>query len=107
MNTPLSSPRTFFLVYLALLALLALTFGMAFVNLGPLNTAVGLVIALVKAFLVLMVFMDLRQGVGHGVGMNRLTAAAGLFWLAIVLTLTLGDYFTRGLLELPGNWPPK
>ena len=31
---------------------------------------------------------------------------AGFFWLAIMFSLTLGDYFTRLYMPLPTNWNP-
>jgi cytochrome c oxidase subunit 4 len=49
-------------------------------------------IAVVKALLVLLYFMHLRYG-SH---LNWIFAGASFFWLAILLSLTVGDYLTRG-----------
>ena len=60
------------------------------VNLGPLNNAVALGIAVVKALLVILFFMGTRFS-------SRLTwlwAAAGFAFLIIML-MTVGDYMTR------------
>jgi cytochrome c oxidase subunit IV len=88
----LVSPRTYVSIFLALMALTALTVGAAFVNLGPFNTVVALVIACTKMMLVVLFFMHVRYS-------SRLTWAvvgAGFFWLGLLLLLTLSDYVTRG-----------
>ena len=56
-----SPTRAYALTWLALLVLLATTFGLAHLRLGPFNTAVSLAIATVKALLVACVFMRLRR----------------------------------------------
>jgi cytochrome c oxidase subunit 4 len=87
------SIKAYFTVFIALLALTALTTGVSFVDLGGvLNVAVALVIAVTKALLVALYFMHLR-------GSSPLTvvfAGSGIFWLAILIALTAGDYLTRG-----------
>jgi len=87
------SPRIYFTVFFALLALTALTTGVAFVDLGGVgNVVVALTIAVVKTVLVLLYFMHLRYS-------SRLTlifAGAGIFWLGILVALTLSDYISRG-----------
>ncbi len=75
------------LVWLALLVLLALTFGAAHLPLGGFNVVVGLAIAGIKVTLVVVIFM----GLGRSASLIRLAAAAGIFWLAILFTLTLTD----------------
>jgi len=75
------------LVWLALLVLLGLTFGAAHLPLGGFNVVVGLVIAGIKVALVIVIFM----GLGRSAALIRLAAAAGVFWLVILFTLTLTD----------------
>jgi cytochrome c oxidase subunit 4 len=73
------------------LVLTALTTAVAFVNLGPLNVAVAISIAVTKATLVGLYFMHLRHS-------NRLTiifALASLIWLMHMLIASLSDYITR------------
>jgi len=82
----------------ALVLLLAATTGAAFLPLGRLNLFVALAIAAAKALLVLIVFMELRRSSG----LVRAFAAAGFFWLAIMLTLTSADYLTRR--DAPAAW---
>lgn len=79
------------LIWAALLVLLGLTFGLAYVPLGPFNAVTALGIAAIKAGLVAILFMGLhRSG-----SLIRLAAAAGLFWLVILFALTLSDFLTR------------
>jgi len=73
----------------------------AHISLGPLSTAIGLLIATTKAILVVLYFMHIR----HSNGINRIAAAMGVFWLGILISLTLTDYLSRNWLSLPGFWP--
>jgi cytochrome c oxidase subunit 4 len=75
------------LVWLALLMLLGITFGAAHLPLGGFNVVVGLAIAGIKVTLVIVIFM----GLGRSAALIRLAAAAGVFWLVILFTLTLTD----------------
>ena len=91
--------KAYFAVFIALLLLTAVTIEVAFVDLGVLNNIVALSIAVLKALLVVLFFMHVRWS-------NKLTqvvVASGFLWLAILVAFTLGDYFTRGLLGVPGK----
>jgi len=86
--------RTYYLVFLLLIALTVLTVGMSFVHLGAWHGVLGLVIAVCKALLVILFFM-------HVLYSSRLTwlvLLASLLWLAILLALTLADFLTRSWL---------
>jgi cytochrome c oxidase subunit 4 len=85
------SLRSCLLVWLALLGLLLLTAGSAYLPLGNFNLAVSLAIALLKAFLVMAFFMNLRRERAT----TRLFAVAGFVWLAALIGLTLADVMTR------------
>jgi cytochrome c oxidase subunit 4 len=85
------SPTVYYAIFGALMILTALTVLVAFVDLGLMNPVVALSIAVLKATLVVLFFMHLRWS-------SRLTwivGGAALFWLGILLTLTLSDYATR------------
>ena len=86
-------PRsTYYLIFAALMVGTAVTVGAAFVDLGPFNNVVALGIATAKATLVVLFFMHVKYS-------TRLTWAVvggSLFWLGILLALTMGDYLTRG-----------
>ncbi|HTY58354.1 MAG TPA: cytochrome C oxidase subunit IV family protein [Bacteroidota bacterium] len=81
----------YFRVTGALFALLALTVGLAFVDMGPLNIVVAMTIAFVKALLVVLFFMHVKSADG----VTRAAACAGLLWLLVMVILTLSDFLTR------------
>jgi len=75
-----------------LIILTFVTAGVAFINLGPFNPVVALLIATIKATLVILFFMHVKGA------SEKLTAAvvvSGFFFLLILLTLSLADYLTR------------
>ena len=88
---PVASARTYVLVWAALIVLLLLTLGSAYMPLGRFNTAINLAIAAAKALLVAFFFMHLRSA--HH--MLRIAATAGFFWLAILIGLSLTDFAVR------------
>ena len=90
------SPKAYVAVFLGLLALTATTTAVAFVDLGPWNTVVALVIAFLKATLVVLIFMHIRWSTP----LMRVVIAGGLFWLAIMLGLTFSDFASRGWLPI-------
>lgn len=85
------SARTIWRCWGALMVLLALTTGLAFVPLGPVQLGVSLAIACTKAILVLLLFMELKASNG----LVRVFACAGFFWLLIMIALTTADYTHR------------
>ena len=89
--------RTYLLVFLALMVLTAVTVWAAFIDLGPLNDLVAMAIACSKATLVVLWFMHVKGSSR----MSKLTVVAGFFWLAILIGITLSDYFSRGLVAPP------
>src|SRR6185436_14901327 len=83
--------RTYYSIYVILLLCTYLTVQIAFFDLGPLNTIAALAIAVFKATLVVLFFMHVKYS-------TRLTWAVvlgSIFWLGILLALTMGDYLTR------------
>lgn len=80
----------------ALMLLLALTWAIAYVDLGPFNLIVALAISLTKALLVALIFMHLKRGDR----ILTLAASVGIIWLLILLSVRLSDYFTRGWVPL-------
>ncbi|HEX9029500.1 MAG TPA: cytochrome C oxidase subunit IV family protein [Anaerolineales bacterium] len=91
MEHPITRVRTYLIVYLGLLVLLASTIGAAYLNLGPFNAVIALGIAVLKALLVLLFFMGLRRSPL----LSKVFIGFGLIWLAILIGLTLTDYLTR------------
>lgn len=80
------------LCWIGLLTLLGLTVTLSYQPLASFNFPVAMMIAAIKAGLVAVIFMELR----HRSGVVRAFAAAGFFWLAILLWLGLMDFLTRG-----------
>ena len=84
--------KTYAIVLIALLVLTATTCAVSFIDMGKMNAVVAVVIAFAKATLVAMIFMHLR----YSRRLMLVVAAAGLFWLGILIALTMSDYLTRG-----------
>src|SRR2546425_4105702 len=83
--------RVYYTIFGILLLCTYLTVQIAFFDLGAFNTIAALVIAVVKAVLVVLFFMHVKYS-------TRLTWAVvigGVFWLGILLALTMSDYLTR------------
>jgi cytochrome c oxidase subunit IV len=87
----IDSVKTYALVLLALLGFTVLTTLVAFVDLGNFSVVVALAIAVTKMLLVALFFMHVR----YSTKLTRLVILGGLLWLAILLLLTLSDFFTR------------
>jgi cytochrome c oxidase subunit 4 len=81
-------------VWLALLVLTGVTTGVAFIDLGPLNTIVALVIATCKALLVVLIFMHVKYASDKLV---KVVVISAIFFLMLLLGLSLADYSTRML----------
>jgi cytochrome c oxidase subunit 4 len=77
----------------ALLGLLALTVGAAYVNLGPFNTIAAMTISAAKTVLILVFFMEIR---GRS-PVIWVALATGFFLLGIMFTRAMSDFLTRGL----------
>ena len=84
--------RTYYIVYAILLVCTYLTWQIALYDLGPLNTIAALVIAVFKAVLVVLFFMHVK----YSTHLTWVVVLAGVFWLGILLALTMSDYLTRG-----------
>lgn len=100
MSEHVSSPKNYVLIFVALMVLTGVTVWVAKVDLGWANDVVALTVAVAKALLVILFFMHVR----YSTRMTALTAVAGFFWLAILILITMSDYWSRGLvLPVPGK----
>lgn len=93
------TPKSYFAVFAALMALTALTVWASFLHLGVWNTPVALTIAVTKGLLVALIFMHLSRS-------PRLTlfvALASVVWLAFLIVITTSDYLTRSWLPIYGT----
>ena len=87
-----SSLTTYFSVWIALLLGTYITYRAAFLDLGPFNAAVALVIATTKALLVALFFMHLRHASEK---LLKIVVVSTLFFLLLLLALSMADYATR------------
>jgi cytochrome c oxidase subunit IV len=92
---PVTPVRTYVLIWLILTIMTFVTFYVSTRDLGPWNIVVALGIAAFKMTLVIWFFMHVRTDNP----LTKLFVFAGFFWMAILLVMTLGDYFSR-------NWMP-
>jgi cytochrome c oxidase subunit 4 len=91
MSHTVVSLKTYIATFISLMVLLLITVLVAYVDLGELNLAAAMAIAVLKAVLIILFFMHIRYG-------RKLTwvfAGAGFFWLAIMLIFAMCDYATR------------
>jgi cytochrome c oxidase subunit 4 len=91
-NSKSSPLPTYFAVFFALLAGTALTVYASTLDLGKFNAAVALTIASIKATLVALFFMHIK---GATEKLTKLVVVAALFFLLLLLGLTMTDYATR------------
>jgi cytochrome c oxidase subunit IV len=87
---------TYFNVFAILMVLLVLTYVAAKIDLdhmvGGLNLIVAMTIAVIKALLVVLIFMHVK----HGTRLVWAFTAAGFVWLVILFVMFSLDYTTRG-----------
>src|ERR1700686_3277693 len=88
-----SSPlKMYFAVFFALLVGTGITVYAATLDLGPFNSPVALTIATVKATLVVLFFMHVWDASEK---LTKLVVIGALFFLFLLLGLTMADYATR------------
>lgn len=86
-----ASKGSYISIFMTLMVLTGVTVAAAFVNLGAFNAPVALAIATFKASLVILFFMHVK----YGSRLTKLTAVTGIFFLMILLLLTMVDYASR------------
>jgi cytochrome c oxidase subunit 4 len=88
-----SSPlKMYFSIWAVLLICTYVTYKAAFIELGRYNAAVALGIATLKATLVALFFMHVWNA---GEKLTKLVVVAAIFFLMLLLGLTMSDYATR------------
>jgi cytochrome c oxidase subunit 4 len=93
--------RTYVAIFAALMVFTAITVAVAFFDLGALNNVVMISIAVVKATLVVMYFMHVR----YSTQLIPMVVVGGVFFLLVLLGITMSDYVTRGWLGAGMPWP--
>ncbi|HUS18297.1 MAG TPA: cytochrome C oxidase subunit IV family protein [Terriglobales bacterium] len=91
MSAHIGSLKVYVGVFMVLMIGTAITIYAAFLDLGLFNAPIALVIATVKAIFVVLFFMHVKDSDR----LTKITVAAGIFWLAILLSLTMTDFLSR------------
>ena len=94
MSEHIVSKKTYYAIFGALMVGTAMTIGAAFINLHNFNIVVALLIAGVKASLVVFFFMHVK----YSSRLTKLTVAIGFIWLFIMVSITMTDYLSRAWL---------
>jgi cytochrome c oxidase subunit IV len=88
-----------FAVFATLMVLTVATVLVSRVNLGYLNLPVAMAVAVTKALLVILIFMEVK----YSPKLVQVTAAAGFLFLGIMILYTMTDYLSRNLLGVAGR----
>jgi cytochrome c oxidase subunit IV len=99
MSSHILPKRVYYTIFAILLFCTYLTVQFAFLDLGAMNTVAALAIATFKATLVVLFFMHVKYG-SH---LTKLIVGVAIFFLGIMLTLTMTDYMSRGWFTAPGG----
>jgi len=99
MTEHIVTKKQYALIFGILMLLTLATTAIGMIDLGRLNVVVALVIATIKALLVVLFFMHIYWSSK----LNKLVVVSGVVWLALLLWLTLTDIFSRGWLPFPGK----
>jgi cytochrome c oxidase subunit 4 len=98
----ISSIRFNLRIFVILILLTIVTTASDYVNLGPFNLLLALIIASTKAMLVILYFMHLRWSPKLSWAFMGLS----FFFLALMIGMTFDDFATRGWLYVPQGWSP-
>lgn len=99
METPGLPAKSYFAAFGALLGLVGLNIGLAFVPMGWGNMFVAVTIAAIQACVIALLLM-------HGLfekPIIRLVMGGALLWFLILVTLLMTDYLTRNWLPVAGK----
>jgi cytochrome c oxidase subunit 4 len=91
--------RIYFIVFVLLIIMTWVTTFVATVDLGRWNIFVALAIAIFKASLVALFFMH----VWYSTRLTKMIVSASIFWLIIMLFITMADLWTRTWMGVPGR----
>ena len=94
MSEQIMSSKLYYTIWITLMCLTVITAAVSFVDLGRFNTVVALVIATVKALLVVLFFMHVKY---TSEKLTKIVIVSAIFWLFLLLVLSMADYATRFL----------
>jgi cytochrome c oxidase subunit 4 len=93
------SPKLYVGIFLFLMVMTALTVYAASIELHAWNPVVALVIATMKATTVILFFMHVK----YSTRMTQIVILGALFFLFLLLGLTLTDYLSRAWMSYPSH----
>lgn len=99
MHEPNVSVKSYVLAFVALLVLMVINVGIAFINLGWGNMFIGVTIAVIQAAVLVLVLMQayFEKPLIH------IVMGGAILWFLILITLTFSDYITRNWLPVAGK----
>lgn len=100
MSSHVLPTRLYFVIFGALMVLTAITVGVAFVDLGPLNDIVALAVACTKAALVILFFMHVR----YSDRLIQVSVVTAIFFVLVLFAFTMADPLTRGWVRPYGEF---
>ncbi|MBV8890564.1 MAG: cytochrome C oxidase subunit IV family protein [Acidobacteria bacterium] len=92
MSAHIASKKLYVTIWASLIGLTILTAAVSYLELGAFNIVLALVIATAKMLLVALFFMGVKY---ISEKMTLVVIVAGLFWLMILLILSMTDYISR------------
>ena len=99
MSQHVASKGMYYGIFLALMVLTAITVGMDYIDLGSMNLVIAMLVAVVKATLVVLFFMHLYWSSR----ITHVTFVSAFVFFAILIVFTLSDVFTRGMVGVAGR----
>ena len=99
MAAPVVPARKYFFTFAALLALTLSTVLIGYIDLGWGSMFVAVAIACAKATLIASIFMHAL----YESKLVKVVIGGAVVWFLILVSLTIGDYITRGWLPYPGK----
>ncbi len=100
MNHKVVPIRTYILIWAILICATFTTLGVAFLDLGPWNIVVAMMIAFTKMSLVVLFFMHVKQQTN----LTKLFVVAGFVFLGILIFMAMTDYGTRSWMDSGKVW---
>lgn len=92
MSAHIATKKFYIMIWAALICLTVLTAAVSRIELHQFNIVLALLIATCKMMLVALFFMGIKYISDK---MTIVFIVAGLFWLFILLALSMTDYFSR------------
>ncbi len=88
----ISSKKLYITIWAILICFTVITAAVSRVDLGQFSGIVALIIATIKAMLVILFFMHVKY---ISEKMTVIVIVAGVFWLLIMMVLSMTDYVSR------------